>query len=208
MPTCSGAQGDVNGFEASMRRSMIRERPMRHVYDAAYAGVPNWDIGRPQRAFVQVLDAGLVESPVLDVGCGTGELAMFLARYGHRVLGIDLSELAITQAREKARWRRIDAEFLVWDALAGAAVATFGALILLAIGGPVLLSILGVTSLTVGTQGTITYLFSFTNTPTEVSFGVGPGVLSLGATVGLGYAFLRSYLRGKRNVEGETGEAR
>ena len=54
----------------------------------------------------------------------------------------------------------------------------------------------------------ITYLFSFTNTPTEISFGVGPGVLSLGATVGLGYAFLRSYLRGKRNVEGETGEAR
>lgn len=118
MPTCSGAQGDVNGFEASMRRSMIRERPMRHVYDAAYAGVPNWDIGRPQRPFVQLVDAGLVESPVLDVGCGTGELAMFLARYGHRVLGIDLSELAITQAREKARWRRIDAEFLVWDALA------------------------------------------------------------------------------------------
>jgi len=106
------------------------------------------------------------------------------------------------------RPRPLSITTLVWDALAGAAVATFGALILLAIGGPVLLSILGVTSLTVGTQGTITYLFSFTNTPTEVSFGVGPGVLSLGATVGLGYAFLRSYLRGKRNVEGETGEAR
>ena len=93
------------------------ERPIAHVYDAAYAGVPNWDIGRPQRAFVRLAEAGLVRGPVLDVGCGTGELSLFLARRGHDVLGIDLSPLAIRQAREKARWRRIEARFLVWDAL-------------------------------------------------------------------------------------------
>lgn len=93
------------------------ERPLAHVYDAAYTGVPNWDIGRPQRAFVRLLDAGLVRSPVLDVGCGTGELSLFLARHGCDVLGLDLSPLAIRQATEKARWRRIAAQFLVWDAL-------------------------------------------------------------------------------------------
>ena len=93
------------------------DRPVTHVYDAAYAGVPNWDIGRPQRAFLELLDAGLVRSPVLDVGCGTGELALFLARQGFDVLGIDLSTLAIQQATEKARYRRIPAHFLVWDAL-------------------------------------------------------------------------------------------
>lgn len=93
------------------------ERPVAHVYDAAYAGVPNWDIGRPQQAFVRLLDAGLVRSPVLDVGCGTGELSLFLARHGHDVLGIDLSTTAIRQAEEKARWRRVAADFLVWDAL-------------------------------------------------------------------------------------------
>ncbi|MEA5389305.1 DUF3267 domain-containing protein [Haloarculaceae archaeon H-GB11] len=98
------------------------------------------------------------------------------------------------------RPRSLSITTLVWDALSGAVVAVFGGLILLAIGGPILLSLLGVESLTVGTPGTITYLFSFTNTPTEISFGVGPGVLSLGATLGLGYAFLRSYLRGKRPV--------
>lgn len=93
------------------------ERPIARVYDAAYAGVPNWDVGRPQRAFVYLADAGLVRGPVLDVGCGTGELSLFLARRGHDVLGIDLSSLAIRQARQKARWRRIDARFLLWDAL-------------------------------------------------------------------------------------------
>jgi len=104
-------------------------RPITDVYDAAYAGVPNWDIGRPQRAFVRLVDAGLVESPVLDVGCGTGELALYLARRGHDVLGVDLSALAIRQAREKAHWRQIPAKFLVLDALdlpaLGAAGFTF-----------------------------------------------------------------------------------
>jgi SAM-dependent methyltransferase len=93
------------------------ERPMAYVYDAAYAGVPNWDIGRPQRAFVAAAEAGLIRGRVLDVGCGTGELSLFLGRRGHDVLGIDLSPRAVQQAREKARWRRIRATFLVWDAL-------------------------------------------------------------------------------------------
>lgn len=89
-----------------------------YLYDDAYAGVPNWDIGRPQRAFVHLAETGRVQGPVLDVGCGTGELALFLARRGHDVLGIDLSPRAVDQATAKARWRRVErAHFLVWDAL-------------------------------------------------------------------------------------------
>jgi SAM-dependent methyltransferase len=107
----------------SARTLPTPEKPIAHVYDAAYTGVPNWDIGRPQRAFVALAEAGLIADPVLDVGCGTGELALFLARRGHRVLGIDLSSRAIEQAKAKARWRRIPAQFLVWDALAVARLA-------------------------------------------------------------------------------------
>ncbi|MDS0298944.1 class I SAM-dependent methyltransferase [Halogeometricum sp. S1BR25-6] len=93
------------------------ERPLAHVYDAAYASVPNWDIGRPQRPFVHLVESGYVRGPVLDLGCGTGELSLFVAQRGFNVLGIDISPVAIRQSREKARWRRIDAAFLVWDAL-------------------------------------------------------------------------------------------
>ncbi|WP_336035003.1 class I SAM-dependent methyltransferase [Halobacterium yunchengense] len=102
------------------------QRPLAHVYDAAYAGVPNWDVGHPQRPFVRLADAGVLEGPVLDVGCGTGELALFLARRGYDVLGIDLSALAVRQARAKARYRRIPAAFLVWDALDLPALAARG----------------------------------------------------------------------------------
>jgi SAM-dependent methyltransferase len=94
-----------------------RERPMAAVYDAAYSGVPNWDVGRPQRPFVALAAAGLVADPVLDLGCGTGELAVYLARRGHRVLGVDISGVAVARARAKAAGRRVDAQFLVWDAL-------------------------------------------------------------------------------------------
>lgn len=92
--------------------------PLVDVYDAAYAGVPNWDIGRPQRAFLALAEAGYVEGPVLEVGCGTGELPLYLANRGLAVLGVDLSRRAVARARAKARQRGLDARFLVWDALA------------------------------------------------------------------------------------------
>ncbi len=40
------------------------------------------------------------EASVLDLGCGTGEHARFLASRGYRTLGIDRSEAQIEQARE------------------------------------------------------------------------------------------------------------
>jgi hypothetical protein len=94
--------------------------------------------------------------------------------------------------------RSLSITSLVWDALAGAAVALFAVGILLALAGPILLSALGVESVTVGTPGTITYLFAFVNTAEEISISLGPGVLSVGGLIGLLYAFIRSYRRSRR----------
>ncbi|WP_232686180.1 class I SAM-dependent methyltransferase [Halobacterium zhouii] len=93
------------------------QTPQARAYDAAYASIPNWDIGKPQPAFVRLEQAGAIRGRVLDVGCGTGELSLYLARQGHDVLGVDFAPRAIAEAQAKARWRRIDANFLVWDAL-------------------------------------------------------------------------------------------
>jgi len=87
-------------------------------WDGAYrsASAP-WDIGRPQPVFVTLADAGQIEGPVLDSGCGTGEHALLLAERGIDVLGVDFSPFAIRQAREKAARRRVNATFAVHDVL-------------------------------------------------------------------------------------------
>jgi cyclopropane fatty-acyl-phospholipid synthase-like methyltransferase len=42
-------------------------------------------------------------NPILDVGCGSGDLAIYLAQRGHQAVGIDFVDAAIAQAREKVR---------------------------------------------------------------------------------------------------------
>ncbi len=86
-------------------------------FEVAYEGTPPWDIGRPQGAVVRLAEAGEITGSVLDVGCGTGENALYLATQGHEVLGIDAIPVAIERATAKAHDRAIHAEFLVWDAL-------------------------------------------------------------------------------------------
>ena len=86
-------------------------------FDVAYEGTPPWDIGWPQATIVRLAEAGEIAGSVLDVGCGTGENALYLAARGHEVLGLDAVPVAIERATAKARDRGIGAEFVVWDAL-------------------------------------------------------------------------------------------
>ncbi len=53
---------------------------------------------------------------ILDIGTGTGFLALLLAELGHEVVGIDLSEGMLRVAREKARKLGIKIEFELGDA--------------------------------------------------------------------------------------------
>ncbi|XRP97186.1 class I SAM-dependent methyltransferase [Methanocaldococcus sp. 16A] len=53
---------------------------------------------------------------ILDVGTGTGFLAILLAELGHEVVGIDLSEKMLERAKNKAKDRGLDIEFMIADA--------------------------------------------------------------------------------------------
>jgi ubiquinone/menaquinone biosynthesis C-methylase UbiE len=86
-------------------------------FNEAYHGVPPWDIGHPQKEFVRLEGAGLVNGDVIDIGCGTGEHAIFFASKGHDALGVDSAPLAIEKAKTKAKSRGSKAEFIVADAL-------------------------------------------------------------------------------------------
>jgi SAM-dependent methyltransferase len=87
----------------------------RTSFESLYNGQPRWEIGRPQKALLDVADQ--ITGAILDSGCGTGENALFFAKRGHLVTGIDFLEEPINIAKQKAVERRLTANFLVMDAL-------------------------------------------------------------------------------------------
>lgn len=87
-------------------------------WEDAYKGNPPWDIGRPQPAFVELVTAGeFNKGSVLDVGCGTGENALYIAENGFSTVGVDLSSRAIVAARAKASERKLGVDFRLASAL-------------------------------------------------------------------------------------------
>ena len=61
-----------------------------------------WDSGVPEPMLIQLVESGaLPVGRALDVGCGTGTNAIWLAQHGYEVLGVDVAALAIEKARGK-----------------------------------------------------------------------------------------------------------
>lgn len=73
--------------------------------DSYASGEPlPWDTGTPDPQLVEMIDSHAVTpGRALEIGCGTGTNAIFLAQRGFEVLGVDISEVAIEKARAKAR---------------------------------------------------------------------------------------------------------
>lgn len=70
-------------------------------FNSVYKEIPPWDIGTPQPAMSALLEKYPPTDLILDVGCGSGDLSIYLAQLGHQVVGIDFVETAITKAQEK-----------------------------------------------------------------------------------------------------------
>jgi cyclopropane fatty-acyl-phospholipid synthase-like methyltransferase len=103
--------------EQTGRRTAGKPEPWERSYVTGTAA-EGWDIGMPQPAIVALVEAGAFESPLLDVGCGTGENALMLAAHGLEVTGVDWAPTAIERAQQKTADRELTATFAVADALA------------------------------------------------------------------------------------------
>ncbi len=77
--------------------------------DAMWSGRPNG------RLLAEV--AGLTPDRALDVGCGEGADAIWLARNGWTVAAIDISEVAVRRARAAAELAGAEVEWICGDAL-------------------------------------------------------------------------------------------
>ena len=91
-----------------------------HDFAGMYAeGIPPWQIDRPQPEVIQLIEKGKFESPVLDLGCGTGDNTIELARHGLVVKGLDAVPEALERARKKTEQAGLkqSPEFVLGDAL-------------------------------------------------------------------------------------------
>jgi SAM-dependent methyltransferase len=90
-------------------------KPVGDGVDVAFAAAP-WDIKEPQPVVVELERDGQFQGEVLDVGCGQGDNAIFLAAQGCRVTAVDNSASALEVAARRAAERGIEVTFVRSDA--------------------------------------------------------------------------------------------
>jgi len=95
---------------------------MKQLLDRIYRNVPladiPWNIEGPPEVLVDLVESGKVKPcRTIDLGCGTGNYAIYLATVGFDVTGIDISPTAIKIAKENAKKKGVKCNFLVADVL-------------------------------------------------------------------------------------------
>jgi SAM-dependent methyltransferase len=82
------------------------------------SGDTPWDIGKPDFNLIETVTTRAIgPCKALDIGCGTGDNSIWLAQNNFQVVGVDISEMAIQRATEKAAQAHVACTFKVIDFL-------------------------------------------------------------------------------------------
>ncbi len=77
-----------------------------------------WNIETPPKVLIELVESGRVKPcKAIDLGCGTGNYAIYLSGKGFDVTGVDISQAAIKIARENAGKAEVNSAFIVADVL-------------------------------------------------------------------------------------------
>ena len=77
-----------------------------------------WDTGMPDTALINLVTGWpQVLGKVLDIGCGTGANAVWLAEHGFEVTALDISTSAIALAEKRRAEHRVNIQLLAEDFL-------------------------------------------------------------------------------------------
>ena len=87
-----------------------------HFKRSYEAGEAPWDIGKPDFNLIHTVTTTPIQPcKTLEIGCGTGDNAIWLAQHGFDVVAVDVSSIAIEQAKQKAAKTGAKCDFLVLD---------------------------------------------------------------------------------------------
>ncbi len=106
------ASSSISGRTASASTSGSVE-----FFHSVYEGKAPWEIDAPQPTIIQLAEQGKIVGRVLDIGCGTGCNAIYLAERGHTVTGFDLVPAAIEQAKARLAGRPLPVTLLAASVL-------------------------------------------------------------------------------------------
>jgi len=82
------------------------------------SGDTPWDVGQPDFNLIEVVTQKPIPScKVLDIGCGTGDNSIWLARNHFQVIGTDTSDIALEKAKDKASRANVECNFMLVDFL-------------------------------------------------------------------------------------------
>lgn len=94
------------------------KQQMEGIYSKFSPETIPWNIETPPELLVSLITGGLIKPcRALDLGCGTGYYALYLASLGFDITGIDISKTAIQMARRKALEKGLAAYFITGDFL-------------------------------------------------------------------------------------------
>jgi SAM-dependent methyltransferase len=95
----------------------IREQMEKIYRDMPLENIP-WNILEPPEIFEKMIKSGKIKPcKAVDLGCGAGNYAVWLARNGFDVTGIDISESAIGHANDLAIRMEVSCRFVAADLL-------------------------------------------------------------------------------------------
>lgn len=97
---------------------MVRDEQMQmdEVYKNMSLEEVPWNMETPPEPLVGLVNSGKVQPcKAIDLGCGVGNYAVYLAERGFEVTGVDFSQTAIKIARESASRKGVKCNFFVAD---------------------------------------------------------------------------------------------
>jgi SAM-dependent methyltransferase len=92
------------------------KQQMDHIYAKLSTEEIPWNLERPPDLLLEIVESGrILPCRAIDLGCGAGNYAVWLATKGFQMTGVDISVKALELAEQLAREKGVSCRFVAAD---------------------------------------------------------------------------------------------